>query len=142
LDNAWNVQFIEEGVVKIRVFEGNSPKPAVDFAKEQRRRGLVVDVEVFSRRSAFPPPAKQLSPPRAGLLWCPYCVKWREFEESIIVRPDYETPPHLRCPVCTISIRDYYVRRYNPDMVARMEVEAELKKTKVPNKKVQLRRRR
>lgn len=142
MNNAWNVQFVEDGITKIKVFEGDSPKNAVAFAKEQRLHGIVADVNVISRRQAFPPPLKQVLPPRAGMIWCPYCIKWREFEESIVVRPDYETPALSRCSVCTISIKDYYVRRYNPELIARMEIEAELKKTQVPKKKVQLRRRR
>jgi hypothetical protein len=142
MPNAWNVQFIEDGVLKQKVFEGDSPKEsgAVEFAKDKRAHGTVVDV--ISRRRAYPPPLKQQTSPSPGLLWCPYCIKWREFEESIVVRDAYETPPALRCGVCTISIRDYYVRKYNPELVLRMDVEAELRRAKVPDKKVYVRRRR
>lgn len=139
--NAWNVQFEENGVLKIKVFEGDKPKEsgAVDFAKQLKSRGL--PVEVISRRRAYAPPVGK-EPPRHGLLWCPYCIKWREFEMAAVVHPTYETPELLRCTVCTISVKDAYVRRYNPLFVDRHEIEQELKKTKVPSGKPVLRRRR
>lgn len=142
MQNAWNVQFHKEGRTVIRVFEGDSPKQsgAVQFAAELKSHGTPVDI--ISRRHAFPPTGKHLNPPHPGLLWCPYCIKWREFEESAIVRPDYETPELMRCTVCTISIRDYHVRMYNPTFVARLEAEQEIRKAKVPTKPVLRRRRR
>lgn len=144
MDNAWNVQFLDAGVLRVKVFEGDSPKAsgAVQFAKSLREHGTEVDI--ISRRRAFSPPAKQLQPPHPSMMWCPYCIKWREFEESIVVRDEYETPALLRCPTCLISIRDYHVRRYNPMLVARMEFEEEIRRTRVKKdkEKTYVRRRR
>lgn len=142
MNNAWNVQYLKEGRVVIRVFEGDSPKAsgAVPFAKKLAKRGLSYDI--ISRRHAFPPVGKNTDPPAPGLLWCPYCIKWREFEEAAVIREEYETPELLRCTVCTISIRDYHVRLYNPLFVERHDIEQELKKTKVPTKPKLRRRRR
>jgi hypothetical protein len=141
MQNAWNVQFEEEGVLKIKVFEGDKPKDsgAVDFAKKLKLRGLKVDV--ISRRRAYAPPVGK-EPSGYGLLWCPYCIKWREFEVAAVVHPTYETPELLRCTVCTISVMDYYVRKYNPVFVERHTIREEMNKTRVPTKPVLRRRRR
>lgn len=140
--NAWNIQFERNGKLVIRVFEGDSPKGsgATDFARELLASGI--SCNIISRRHAFPPTGKHVDPPGPGLLWCPYCIKWREFEEAAVVRAEYETPELMRCTVCTISIRDYYVRLYNPIIVERMEIEREMKKAKAPNRPVLRRRRR
>lgn len=144
MNNAWNVLYKEDERLLIKVFEGDSPKEsgAVPFAKELRLNGITA--EVISRRRAFAPQGwpYQVNPPAPGLVWCPYCVKWREYEEASVVHDDYETPSLLRCTVCTISIKDFYVRKYNPILVERYEIQAELNKTKVPTQKVRLRRRR
>lgn len=142
MQNAWNVQFIEDDRVLVKIFEGDSPKEsgAVKFAKELKLRGLRVDI--ISRRKGFAPPQLRAEPPGPGLLWCPYCIKWREFEESSVVRGDYETPSLLRCSTCLISIKDYYVRVYNPIFVERHEIELEMKKAKAPTKPVLRKRRR
>jgi hypothetical protein len=139
--NAWKALWTDEdGARKYRRFEGDRPSEsgAVSFAKDLRRRGLAV--EVISVRHAYPPPEKMKRPDRPGLLWCPYCVKWREFSEAIVVHPDYRTPELLRCTICTISIRDAYVRRYNPEFAAKYDVEQELKararKQKIDEKKL------
>lgn len=142
MQNAWNVQYEHEGRTVVRKFEGDSPKAsgAVQFRNDLIKNGI--SAEIYSRRHGFAPPLKQINPPHAGLLWCPYCIKWREFEESIVARGDYETPELLRCTVCLISIKDYWVRKYNPAMVARFEAEAELRSAKAPQKPVLRRRRR
>ena len=127
--------WLEEGKKLIKVFEGDSPKGsgAVDFFKKKRSDGFTV--ELISRRHGFPPPIKQSLSPSPGLLWCPYCIKWREFEYATRTRRDFYTPELLRCPTCGISVKDYYVRKYNALFVERYEAEQELKRvklTKVP----------
>lgn len=141
MQNAWNVQFLEDGILKVKVFEGDKPKEsgAVDFAKELKRRGL--SVEVISRRRAYAPPVGR-EPDRHGLLWCPYCIKYREFEVAAVVHPTYETPELLRCTVCTISVMDAYVRKFNPIFVERHTIQEELNRTKAPSKPILRRRRR
>lgn len=124
--NAWQVQWFEEGKRKYKRFEGDSPKQAVEFGKSLKHRGLVVE-GIISCRTAFPPPLKQQTSPKIGMLWCPYCVKWREFEEAAVKKPEYTTPSLLRCTVCTISVRDAYVRMYNPELTLRYEMKMEMR---------------
>lgn len=142
MQNAWNVLFIEGERTLIKVFEGDSPKGsgAIAFAKQKRLQGIQADI--ISRRKGFGPPDNKKDPPSPGLLWCPYCIKWREFEDSSVQRGDYETPSLLRCSVCLISIKDYYVRRYNPIFVERHDIELEMKRAKAPQKPVLRKRRR
>lgn len=124
MTNAWKTQWEEDSRRRAKRFEGDSPSPAVSFGKGLKRRGIDV-VDVISTRSAFPPPLKHLSAPKPGLLWCPYCVKWREFEEAEVVFKDFRTPPLMRCTTCTISIKDAYVRKYNPELVIKYELQME-----------------
>jgi hypothetical protein len=128
VDNAWNVQWNDGEHLVRKVFEGNSPKEsgAVAFANELRRRGLLADV--ISRRRGFPPPAKMKEPTRLGLLWCPYCLKWKEFQETAVKHEEYLTPELLRCTTCTISIMDYYVRIYNPVFAERYFTAKDMRK--------------
>lgn len=141
MQNAWCVQYELEGRTVVKVFEGDSPKAsgAVGFKKELESAGT--KAEIYSRRRGFPPPQKYADPPRPGMLWCPYCIKWRDFEQLVVVRPEYETPELLRCTTCLISIKDYWVRLTNPSMVSRLEIESEMRKSRVPEK-VRLRKRR
>lgn len=133
--NAWKVLWITEHHRRHKRFEGDSPKPAVEFGKELKRRG-VLSVHIISARKAFAPPLKKKgfpsqgfeAPPAYGLLWCPYCVKWREFEDSAIVNKDgIEGPSIFRCSICTVSIMDYYIKLYNPEIVERLNIALEAK---------------
>lgn len=136
--NAWRVYWTEEGKKKRKHFEGHAwaaehgkegPMPlyedslaaAVVFAKELKARGL--KPELVSCRRAFIQKRDQLKPPSSGMMWCPYCVKWRRFNItrarfSVRDGPDdpprwYLSPAALRCPVCAISDANYWVRKYN-----------------------------
>jgi hypothetical protein len=125
MKNAWKVFWVEDGKKRKRHFEGDRfwaesrgvefhEKPleaAVAYAKELKQRGL--EPELVSGRRAFIQKREQLRPPRLGLTWCPYCVKWREFRLLRIKRSAYVGTPALRCPVCTISEEDFYVKKYN-----------------------------
>lgn len=141
MQQAWNVQFLEDGILKIKVFEGEKPgeSGAIAYAKALKLKGIHVDV--ISRRRAYAPTVGKESP-RHGLLWCPYCIKWREFEVAAIVHPTYETPDLLRCTVCTISVKDAWVRQFNPVFVERHAIEQEMRQVKVPTKPVLRRKRR
>lgn len=141
MQNAWNVQFVKEGQIVIKVFEGDSPKAsgAVGFARDLATHGILY--EIISRRRAFAPPASKATPPGHGLLWCPYCIKWREFDTLVVVRPTYETPPLLRCTVCLVSVADHWIRKYNPVFVERHAIEQEMRTAKAPVKP-KIRRRR
>ena len=63
-----------------------------------------VTVEIISRTKAFAPPEGFKH--TRSVWWCPYCKKIRRFyhDEYVDAR---------RCPVCGISDREYYVRKYN-----------------------------
>lgn len=131
--NAWNVIFFKEGKKYIKVFEGEKPgeSGAITYAKKLKARGII-QVEVVSRRKAFGPPLAKQHPPQEGLLWCPYCLKWREFTERAIRTNGLLGPMVWRCPVCTISVNDYHIRRFNVVMVARLDHRS---RTRVPSEK-------
>lgn len=131
--NGWKVIWFKDGKKLVRKFEGDSPKDsgAVDFGKRLQRTGSK-SVRIVSQRKAFAPPKDKRQAPVLGMLWCPYCLKWVEFQETSIEGSDGTRSPILwRCPVCTISIHNYYVRKYNLDMVLRFEGRAELKSEEV-----------
>src|SRR4051812_26794378 len=116
MDNAWKVIWFESGVKKVRsTFEGNRPKEsgAIDFAKKLVKRGIPLDqIHVVSKRKPFDKPEKVVV--ANGLMWCPYCLKPREFVERAIKFKEGNVGPSLwRCPVCTISTFDAAVRRNN-----------------------------
>jgi hypothetical protein len=105
----------------------------VAFAKELKDRGIPFDL--ISQIKTYPPPFKDAKKewlgrqeaPQYGLLWCPYCIKWREFHYTAIDHKDWTGPELFRCTVCTISIRDYWVKKYNPDFFLRLEIQQQVK---------------
>ena len=126
LRSQWKVQWRspEDGRLLFKQFHGERPTKAVEFGKQLKRRGISV-VDIISMSRAFPPPLKKLIPDRRGLMWCPYCIKWREFEERGL-----GTSPlliYMRCSGCGISVKDAYVRKYNPELVMRYEIEHEMR---------------
>ena len=134
--NSWKVQFLRGGKRVYKKFQGNSPREsgAVEFAKQLKLNGLSVDV--ISVRKPFPPPFKNKKKewlgreeaPQHGLLWCPYCIKWREFHfVSIVMKDGIEGPELFRCPVCTVSTQDYWIKLFNPEMFERLEIAAQVK---------------
>jgi len=122
MQNAWKVIWTMDGHKKLRRFESESPSPAIEFGKGIKRGGGT-DVAVVSCRKAFHPPKGQERP--AGGVWCPYCVKWRGFKEIAIQREGYTTAAILRCPVCSISIHDAYVREFNFELSVHYQVQQE-----------------
>jgi hypothetical protein len=130
--NTWKVLWTEEGAHRKKTFESNSPSPAVSFGKDLKRRGL--SVEIISGRKAFPP-IKGQEPAKPGYLWCPYCVKWRDFSEAAIKDSSgLLGPVLLRCMVCTVSIRDAYIRKYNLLTYAKWEMSQERKRDAIRQK--------
>jgi len=123
--NAWKVIWYENSHKYLKNnFDGDSPRAsgAIDYAKSLIARGIPVDhVHVVSKRKAFPPTTEMLAKKILGFSWCPYCLKWREFKYSALKLKDMVIPEEYRCPVCTISINDYYVKLYNPILIAHME---------------------
>lgn len=140
--NSWKVMWLEDGRKRHKTFPGNSPKTsgAVDYAKERKIRGLTV--YVISVGKAFPPPLVNPKLPHLGfkeappgLLWCPYCIAFREFHEAALrIKLEggvIDGPEAWRCTVCTISIYDYFVRSYNEFMVSRLDPKLRLKKPRI-----------
>lgn len=122
--NAWRVYWVLDGKRKYRHFEGSDQlaenkglrwyeKPleaAVTFAKELKKQGHAPDI--VSCRQAFIPTIKDKKP--AGSIWCPYCMKYRQFRLFRVNRKDgIPAQGANRCPVCTITENNYYVQRYN-----------------------------
>lgn len=123
--NSWKVIWFENHKkYKKTGFPGDSPRASgvIDYAKSIIARGIPVDqVHVVSMRKGYPPTREaQLHRPQ-GSTWCPYCLKYREFHLAALMVDGIPGPEDFRCPVCTISIQDYYVRKYSADLVARME---------------------
>jgi hypothetical protein len=124
------VYFVREGKKYKKTFPGNLPTEAIAFAKKLKQDGIL-DLNLVSASKAYAPPKDKLRPPEPGMLWCPYCIKWRFFREFATRHPTYRVQAKMRCPACTISVSDYYVRKYNPVMIARLDVAP----TKVPQPK-------
>ena len=129
--NTWSVIWWQSGKKYIKRFPGDKPSEsgAIDFGKKLQDRGIKPNI--ISAKKAFAPPFKIRTPPELGMIWCPYCLKWRWFVNKAIRHGELVGPSLWRCPICTISIRDAYVRMYNPDMVIRLEGA----KIKVPSEK-------
>lgn len=125
MENGWVVFWSENGKkFKRNGFEGNSPRAsgAIDYAKSVIARGIpVANVHVVSKRKGFAPPPAQRESPGPDYSWCPYCIRWRVFRIYGIRKDGFTVPPDYRCPVCTISVNDHYVRKHNPLLVARAE---------------------
>lgn len=132
--NAWNVIFFKDGKKYIKVFEGERPAEsgAITYGKKLKKRGII-EVYVTSRRKAFAPPPSKQHPPQAGMLWCGWCLAWRDFvERAVRMKDGLKTPSLWRCPICSISVHDYFIRMHNPEMVARLDHRS---RTRIPSEK-------
>jgi len=101
----------KEGKKTFRMFPGPKPTEAVIYARQLKRDGLAPNV--ISAGHAYPPTKEQEEKRRPGMMWCPYCIKWRTFKLLAIKRPTYTSEAFMRCPVCTISTNEFYVKKYN-----------------------------
>jgi hypothetical protein len=122
--NSWKVIWYENNKkLKKTGFPGDSPKAsgAIDYARRIIARGVPVgNVHVVSMRRGFGPTDQMKLKQEAGTSWCPYCVKWREFRIFAVKISDGSiSPADFRCPICTISVNDYWVRMHNPVLYAR-----------------------
>jgi hypothetical protein len=141
MENSWLVIWYNDGKKFRKVFPGQLPSVsgAADFYKKLQARGLT-DVHIVSRVRAFPP-LKIKTAPEPGMIWCPYCLKWRFFIERAIRTEGVVGPSLWRCPVCTISIKDTWVRKFNVQMTIKLDAMArERAVTKTQLKKVTRRR--
>lgn len=100
-----------EGQSKFKVFEGKKPSDAVLYAKSLKKQGL--KPAVVSANYPYPPTPQQENNRRPGMIWCPYCLRWRNFKLFAIKRATYVTDAQMRCPICKISTNDYYVKKHN-----------------------------
>ena len=119
---SWKVIWSEEGKKKLKRFTGDRPSEAVQFAKSLKQQGLKPNV--VSANYPYRPTKEQEEKRRPGRIWCPYCIKWREFKLFALRKATYTTEAMMRCPVCTISTNDFYVKKFN-DFLEHMD-EAEL----------------
>jgi hypothetical protein len=124
MTNAWKVIWYENGrKLKKSGFPGDSPKASgvIDFAKGVIARGIpVANVHVVSMKKGFAPTPQMRVRQEPGTSWCPYCLKWREFRIfAVKIGGEMISPADFRCPICTISVNDYYVKKYNPMLYAR-----------------------
>lgn len=101
----------EDGAKTFRRFQDPSPQDAIAFARSLKKAGL--KPFVISGNKAWPQTQAQEKNRRPGDMWCPYCIKWRKFKLYSIRTKNYTSDAFMRCPVCTISTNDAYVRRYN-----------------------------
>jgi len=112
MDITWKVLWRkEDGAKAFRKFQNNSPKEAVAFGKSLKKQGLKPNI--ISSNKAWPPTKEQEQNRRSGDIWCPYCIKWRRFKLFALKKKLYTSEAFLRCPICTISTNDFYVRKYN-----------------------------
>lgn len=100
-----------EGKRKKKLFDGPKPSDAIKHAKGLKRDGLTVNV--VSSGHAYPPTQKQELTRRPGMLWCPYCLKFRNFRLLRVKSSTHTSGADLRCPVCLISTNHYWVKRFN-----------------------------
>ena len=108
----WKVLWrTEEGQKKFKRFVGAKPSEAVQFAKSLKSQGLKPNV--ISTSHAFAPTVEQEKNRRPGMIWCPYCIRWRNFKLMALKKSTYTTDAFMRCPVCTISTNDFFVKKYN-----------------------------
>jgi hypothetical protein len=100
--------------------DGESLKQCLERAKEMIRSIRIkyadrhdMVVELISRRKTFPKPKGLIL--KRNDLWCPYCVKPRQFKGNQLVQLDGISfiSDYKRCVVCGISDNDYHVKTMN-----------------------------
>lgn len=126
MTNAWKVLWKEKGHSFSKTFEGDKPSEtgAPAFVKELKERGIS-EVNLVSKRKAYAPPVGKTPP--LGFLWCPYCVKYREFEVYAVRINDLIGPERYRCSVCTLGADNFWVRKYNQGRLRQQELELEVR---------------
>lgn len=124
--NKWKVVWFEQNAR----FAKEVPNAKVGLAIVERMRRGGTKVHLVSCRRAFPPKGDE---PLDTKMWCPYCRKWRDFvvpfgdDDAIMVNPDGSINlnayyslcrrSEIRvCLWCTVSVQDFWVKMYNPDL--------------------------
>lgn len=111
MNNNWRVFWIKaEGGKAFKQFNHEKPTKAIAYAKELKRKGL--KPWIVSTKS-WRPTEKQEVNRRPGMLWCPYCIKWRNFKLLKVKKPTFVSEAFMRCPYCLISTNDFFVKKYN-----------------------------
>lgn len=128
MQTKWKVIFRQDGKLRLRRFQDDL-ESAMAFYKERRATGE--ETHLVSANKAFPPykpgHKRYEERPSSKYLWCPYCIKWRAFVFTALRMDGILGEPRNRCPICTIPITDYWVRKYN-GMTEHVDMEA-LKKS-------------
>lgn len=86
-------------------------RDAIDYAKALKSKGNKTHVVCMNK--AWPPTKEQQLLRKPEQMWCPYCIKWRKFRLFRIKTQYYTTEAKMRCPICTISTDDYWVKKNN-----------------------------
>jgi rubrerythrin len=122
MKNHWKVIWVDKKKRK-RLTRFKEVKDAVVYRDRLKADNL--EVYVVSASQSYPIPRftksgkrhPKADRPSSRHWWCPYCIEWRMFEHSAI---RYKTdgfwltgPEQWRCPICTISEAEYWVRKYN-----------------------------
>jgi hypothetical protein len=89
---------------------------AIAFYRQMRKEGK--EVHLVSANRGFPPfkpgHKRYEERPSSKHIWCPYCMKWRQFVYTALRDRDGQvSAAENRCPVCKIPLHDYNVKKYN-----------------------------
>lgn len=116
MSQGWKVIWYKDGKKFKKPFQGDKPREsgAIDYARSLIAKGVPKDdVHLVSMVTAFAPLKSTPTAPQPGMVWCPYCLKWRFFVEKALLIGGFRTPLLWRCPICSISIKDVWVRKFN-----------------------------
>lgn len=110
----WKVIWREQGKLRLKRFQ-DKLQDAIAFYREQK--GLEKEVYLVCANKGFPPfkpgHKRYVERPSSKHMWCAYCMAWRQFRMTAIRTDGILGEPQLRCPICTISINDWYIQKYN-----------------------------
>ena len=108
----WKVLWRDETGRRLFKTCENVPE-AKAFRTKLRDRGITGPIHLISKAWAYPP-QKSAGPRPNGLLWCPYCVSWRNFKLISYRTKEFPTPDEaVLCEVCSIPIINGFVQKYN-----------------------------
>lgn len=102
----WKVIVFHKGERVEKLF--HNPKKGQSLVAQLSERGVKAHV-VCRRYPHFPPKGEA---PEPGMLWCPYCRRWRWFKVPK-KRPPFSTLEIKCCAWCWISEDDAFVKNYN-----------------------------
>lgn len=76
------------------------------FFKRAKERFGVDNTYLISLTKAIPPPEEFIPRKAQKKYWCPFCGDERRFKHNSRLDSD-------ECPICGITDREFYVRKYN-----------------------------